>query len=100
MEDSTKWTNKQKTLVVGSKGMLRIQKQLVLDLCSIIPQSKRETKVEKDQQISLIKELTMLHGCNNSLYFETRKGNLSMWIGKYPGGPSAKFLIRDSKLFM
>lgn len=100
MESQPTWTNKQKTLCIGSKGMAQIHKQLMADLCEIIPQSKKETKVEKDKPIEYVKELTLLRACNNTLYFESRKSELYLWVGKYPGGPSAKFLVQESKFIM
>lgn len=89
------WKNKQKTLMLGSKGMASVHKQLINDLFAMIPQAKKESKVEKDHPLAYVKELTLLHSCNNTMYFESRKTELYLWIGKYPNGPSAKFLIQN-----
>lgn len=40
-----------------------------------------------------------MKNCNKCMFFEGRKqGDIYMWLSEIPKGPSAKFLVENSKL--
>ena len=70
----------------------------MLDFISMLPHSKKDAKLEKRDIGEQISELCFAHSCSTFLYFESRrKSDLYLWIGRFPSGPSAKFLIENSK---
>lgn len=55
-------------------------------------------KIEKKDLSDQLNELCTIHSCNNLLFFETRKKHdLFLWLGRSPNGPSAKFMVENSK---
>jgi ribosome biogenesis protein BRX1 len=92
--EQLKFKNKQKVLILGSRGITHRHRHLLTDIRRLLPHSKKENKVETKERISVINELADLNCCNNVIFFECRKRqDLYMWIGKAPNGPSAKFLV-------
>ena len=68
----------------------------MLDIINLLPHHKKEAKIEKKDIPSQIQELCYIHSCTNFLYFETRKNaDLYLWIGRFPSGPSIKFLVEN-----
>jgi len=63
--------------------------------------AKASSPLRKRGSHALILSFAAFHsgemkGCNNALYFETRKHkDLYMWVAKTPLGPSAKFLVQN-----
>lgn len=68
------------------------------DLRKLLPHSKKENKVEHQENLQVINELCEMKSCNNVIFLETRKKtDLFLWIGKTPNGPMAKFHCHNSK---
>lgn len=68
----------------------------MLDIYSMLPHGKKESKLEKKELSSQLNELCSMHSCNYVLYFESRKKqDLYLWIGKAPSGPSIKFMVEN-----
>ncbi|EAR91085.2 brix domain protein (macronuclear) [Tetrahymena thermophila SB210] len=89
-----RWINKQRCLIVASRGINDRHKHLIDDLISMMPHSKKDAKLEKREIPEQISELCFTHSCTSFMYFEARrKTDLYLWIGRFPDGPSAKFLI-------
>jgi len=89
-----RWINKQRCLIVASRGINERHKSLIGDLVSLMPHSKKDAKLEKRDIPEQISELCFTHSCSNFMYFEARrKTDLYLWIGRFPDGPSAKFLV-------
>lgn len=58
----------------------------------LLPHGKKEAKIEKHDKWEDIEDLCLSHTCSNVLYFESkRKKDLSLFVAKYPDGPSIKF---------
>lgn len=91
------WKNKQRTMVVSSRGIKAVERHLMLDLMSLLPHSKTENKIEKRDLAMQIQELCKSSSCQNVLFFEQRKNgkNLYLWMGKSPNGPSVKFKVEN-----
>mmetsp|Transcript_56756 Transcript_56756/g.65028 ORF Transcript_56756/g.65028 Transcript_56756/m.65028 type:complete len:334 (-) Transcript_56756:149-1150(-) len=91
---ANKWYNKQRILLLCSRGVSSLHRHLYSDIFALLPHAKKESKVEKKELSSQIPELCELNSCNNFAFFETRKKkDLYLWLGKNPHGPSAKFLV-------
>lgn len=68
------------------------------DLRTLLPHSKKDNKVEKTSNLSIINEIAESKNCNNSILFETRrKKDLYIWMANNNGGPSIKFAVESSK---
>lgn len=92
---NVKWINKQRTLVVASRGISHQERHLVNDVISLLPHSKKECKIEKEVARDDLVEICYNHDCKNCLYFEHRKRELVLWVLRNPEGPCAKFQIRN-----
>lgn len=89
-----KWTNKQRVLIFGSRGLGFRDRHLMRDLRILMPHSKTESKKERKDDIRVINEIAEMKNCNKCIYLENRKKkDLYMWISNVPQGPSAKFLV-------
>eukprot|EP00831_Metopus_contortus_P044905 TRINITY_DN35990_c0_g1_i1.p1 TRINITY_DN35990_c0_g1~~TRINITY_DN35990_c0_g1_i1.p1 ORF type:complete len:311 (+),score=41.24 TRINITY_DN35990_c0_g1_i1:159-1091(+) len=95
----SKWINRQRTLVVCSRGGNRLQKEISNEICSLLPHSKKEIKVERKNAFEEILSLCQMRSCNNFLYFESHKRkDLYMWIGRAPNGPCYRFQVPNVTL--
>ena len=89
------WINKTRTLIVASRGVSHQERHLVNDLISLIPNSKKECKIERDIAAEELNNICYMHSCKFCIYFEHRKRELVMWLFKSPGGPLAKFAVTN-----
>ncbi|EST08481.1 Brix domain protein [Kalmanozyma brasiliensis GHG001] len=88
--------NKQRVLMLPSRGVTSRMRHLINDLESLMPHAKKESKLDSKSQLHLLNEMAELNNCNNALYFEARKReDLYMWASKTPNGPSAKFQVQN-----
>jgi len=90
-----KWLNKQRTLVVASRGISHQERYLVNDFMALLPHAKKECKIEKNTAREELNDICFNHSCKNALYFEHRRRELVMWLFRSPDGPCAKFQIRN-----
>ena len=68
------------------------------DLIDLIPHSKQEAKIEREDTKGQIDALCYERSCNNFMYFESRNHKVSdmfMWISKSPNGPAFKFAVEN-----
>ena len=92
-----KWVNRQRTLLICSRGVSHQHRHLVNDLYSLLPHSKKEPKIEKKDVSLQVSELALIRSCNHAMYFESRKGKyLYLTLSRCPKGPSAKFQVQNS----
>ena len=89
------WINKTRILIVASRGVSHQERHLVNDLISLIPNSKKECKIERDIASDELNNICYMHSCKFCIYFEHRKRDLIMWIFRSPGGPLAKFSVTN-----
>ncbi|KAJ6293112.1 hypothetical protein OIU78_025150 [Salix suchowensis] len=87
--------NKEKVLVTCSRRINFRYRHLMLNLVSLLPHCKKDSKVEsKSIKGATLNELVELKNCSSSLFFECRKHkDLYLWMVKCPSGPSVKFLV-------
>lgn len=90
------WKNKEKVLVVGSRGITYRFRHLMLDIGQLLPHCKRDAKMDSKSERGVINEVADLKGCSSVLYFEARKHkDLYLWVAKSPSGPSVKFHVTN-----
>ncbi|KAH0943656.1 hypothetical protein HID58_003293 [Brassica napus] len=87
--------NKEKVLVTCSRRISFRYRHLMLNMVSLLPHCKKDSKVEaKSSKGATLNELVELKGSSSCLFFECRKHkDLYMWMVKSPSGPSVKFLV-------
>jgi ribosome biogenesis protein BRX1 len=96
LEKETRWRNKQRTLVLTSRGTTSQFRHVMEDLRRFMPHHKTEPKFEKKSTFRELAEVCELKSCNNCIYFEARKKkDLYMWIARTPNGPSIKFQVHN-----
>ncbi|KAL1743477.1 Brix domain-containing protein [Schizophyllum fasciatum] len=88
--------NKQRVLMLSSRGVTHRMRHLMNDLETLLPHVKKDSKLDSKQQLQLLPELADLNNCNNTLYFEARRHeDLYMWAAKTPNGPSIKMHVQN-----
>eukprot|EP00238_Polyblepharides_amylifera_P006432 CAMPEP_0196584520 /NCGR_PEP_ID=MMETSP1081-20130531/47356_1 /TAXON_ID=36882 /ORGANISM="Pyramimonas amylifera, Strain CCMP720" /LENGTH=316 /DNA_ID=CAMNT_0041905751 /DNA_START=49 /DNA_END=999 /DNA_ORIENTATION=+ len=94
LEASPSGQNKEKVLMLASRGITHRYRHLLGDLCEMLPHTKKEAKLDTKDDRSVINEVAELKGCSSCVYFETRKHkDLYIWFSKTPSGPSVKFHV-------
>lgn len=71
-------------------------RHLMNDLEALLPQAKKDSKLDSKNNLGLLPELADLHNCNNTLYLEARRHeDLYLWAAKTPNGPSMKMHVQN-----
>lgn len=71
-------------------------RHLLNDLYSLLPHSRKESKLDTKSKLYQLNELAELYNCNNVLFFEARKGkDLYIWMSKAPNGPTVKMHLQN-----
>ncbi|XP_064477342.1 ribosome biogenesis protein BRX1 homolog isoform X2 [Ornithodoros turicata] len=95
-EIKTKWVNKQRVMIFASRGITFRDRHLMVNLRTLLPHAKSESKMEKRETNDFISEVCEMKNCNKCIYFENKKRkDLYMWISNVPSGPCAKFLVEN-----
>lgn len=95
-KDVSKYINKQRTLVLSSRGITHRDRHLLSDLRDLLPHSKKDVKYDAKDELAAVNELCEMKNCNNCIFFEARKRkDLYMWVAKAPNGPSVKFQVQN-----
>ena len=90
----TAYNNKQRVLLIASRGITARYRYLLEDLKKLIPHHKTDTKLDDKGDIQAVNEIADMKSCNQVIYLETRKHqDLYMYLGKTPHGPSVKFHV-------
>ncbi|KAF2474220.1 brix domain-containing protein 2 [Lindgomyces ingoldianus] len=88
--------NKQRVLILSSRGVTYRHRHLLQDLYSLMPHSRKEAKLDTKTKLYQLNELAELYNCNNVLFFEARKGkDLYAWLSKAPNGPTVKMHLQN-----
>lgn len=88
--------NKQRTLLISSRGVTFRHRHLIQDLSSLLPHSRKEPKLDTKKDLQQLNEIAELYNCNNILFFEARKHkDLYLWLSKPPNGPTIKFYVQN-----
>lgn len=71
-------------------------RHLLSDLYSLLPHSRKESKLDTKTKLYQLNELADLYNCNNVFFFEARKGkDLYVWMSKPPNGPTVKMHLQN-----
>jgi len=88
--------NKQRVLVLSSRGVTSRQRHLLNDLVSMLPHGRKDAKMDTKSKLFYLNEVAELYNCNNILFFEARKRqDLYMWMSKAPNGPCIKLHVQN-----
>lgn len=88
------YTNKQRVLIIASRGISARHRYFMEDLKKLIPHHKKDNKLDDKGDIQAVNEIAEMKSCNQILYLEARRHqDLYMYLGKTPQGPSAKFHV-------
>ncbi|KAI8987247.1 Brix domain-containing protein [Mycotypha africana] len=88
--------NKQRVLMLSSRGVTSRYRHLLTDLEALLPHSKKDAKLDTKNNLYILNELADLNNCNNAVFFEMRKKqDLYLWMAKTPNGPSVKFHLQN-----
>ncbi|KAL8965183.1 MAG: hypothetical protein Q9197_006634 [Variospora fuerteventurae] len=88
--------NKQRVLILSSRGITHRHRHLLNDLYALLPHSRKDAKLDTKTKLYQLNELADLYNCNNVLFFEARKGkDLYIWMSKAPNGPTIKYHLQN-----
>ncbi|MCJ1363881.1 Ribosome biogenesis protein brx1 [Acarospora aff. strigata] len=88
--------NRQRVLILSSRGVTYRQRHLLNDLYSLLPHSRKDAKLDTKTKLYQLNELAELYNCNNVFFFEARKGkDLYIWMSKAPNGPTVKMHLQN-----
>ncbi|KAI3402455.2 BRX1 [Candida oxycetoniae] len=94
--DKSKHINRQRLLVISSRGITYRHRHLIQDLLNLLPHARKEPKFDTKKNLYQLNEVADLYNCNNIFFFECRKHqDLYLWISKPPNGPTLKFHIQN-----
>ncbi|KAF8454901.1 Brix domain-containing protein [Terfezia claveryi] len=88
--------NKQRVLVLSSRGVTYHHRHLLNDLVSMLPHGRKDAKMDTKSKLFYLNEVAELYNCNNILFFEARKRqDLYIWMSKAPNGPCIKLHVQN-----
>ena len=94
--DLSLYQNKQRTLVLSTRGITYRDRHLMSDLLDLMPHAKKDNKLDTKHSLAILNELAVLKSANNILFLEGRKHtDLYMWASRLPAGGSVKFLVQN-----
>jgi len=93
---ASKWKNRERVMIICSRGTSFRNRHLMQDLRSILPHSKADSKLDKKKSLYLLNEICEMRNCTKCIYFESKKKqDLYLWLSNPPRGPSIKFLVHN-----
>jgi ribosome biogenesis protein BRX1 len=96
-----RYRNKQRCLVLCSRGVTARYRHLLEDLRTLMPHHKRESKLDpgNDGMGRAVNDIAEMRSCNTVLFLECRKRkDCYMWLGHIGGqspGPTVKFHVTN-----
>jgi ribosome biogenesis protein BRX1 len=93
---TSKWINRQRVLVLASRGITYRDRHLLLNLRAMLPHAKTDSKLDGKDPLQAINQLCEMKNCNKAIYIMNRKHrDCYMWLSNVPRGPSAIFLLEN-----
>ena len=75
------WINKTRLLVFSSRGVTFRARHLLADLHNMMPHSKKDSKMDRKDQMSVIDEICGMKNCDKVAYLEMKKKqDLYLWL--------------------
>ena len=97
---ASRWLNRQRVLVLASRGITYRDRHLLLNLRAMLPHAKSDSKLDTKDPLQAINQLCEMKNCNKAIYIMNRKHrDCYMWISNVPRGPSAIFLLENIHTF-
>ena len=94
--DASLVNKNEKTLVLTSRGATSRYRHLMLDLLTLVPNAKKDAKLDTKNERNVVVEAADLRGCSSAMFFECRKKqDCYVWLAKTPSGPSIKFHVEN-----
>ena len=96
-----RYRNKQRCLVLCSRGVTARYRHLLEDLRTLMPHHKKESKLDpgKDGIGQAVNDIAEMRSCNTVLMLECRKRqDAYMWLGRVGGnshGPTVRFHVTN-----
>lgn len=96
-----RYRNKQRCLVLCSRGVTARYRHLLEDLRVLMPHHKKESKLDpgSDGAAKAVSDIAEMRGCNTVLFLECRKRqDAYLWMGRLGGsspGPSVRFHVTN-----
>eukprot|EP00545_Synedropsis_sp_CCMP1620_P012018 CAMPEP_0119016068 /NCGR_PEP_ID=MMETSP1176-20130426/11798_1 /TAXON_ID=265551 /ORGANISM="Synedropsis recta cf, Strain CCMP1620" /LENGTH=344 /DNA_ID=CAMNT_0006969395 /DNA_START=24 /DNA_END=1055 /DNA_ORIENTATION=- len=92
-----RYRNKQRCLVLCSRGVTARYRHLLEDLRTLMPHHKKESKLDPGPEGAgrAVNDILQMRSCNSVLFLECRKKqDCYLWLG-LAGGPSARFHVSN-----
>ncbi|KAJ9604515.1 Ribosome biogenesis protein brx1 [Cladophialophora chaetospira] len=91
---------RNRVLMLTSRGVSYGHRHLLNDLCSLLPHTYKETKLDtksSNHYNAALNGLADLHSCNYIFFLEARKRgqDLYLWLARAPNGPTVKFNVTN-----
>lgn len=94
--DAHAFKNKEKVLILSTRGITFRYRHLMNDMIDLIPHCKKDSKLDTKNDRNVVNEVADMKGCTSALFYEVRKKmDLYLWMAKTPNGPSVKFLVEN-----
>jgi ribosome biogenesis protein BRX1 len=96
-----RYRNKQRCLVLCSRGVTARYRHLLEDLRTLLPHHKKESKLDPGNAgtAKAVTDICEMRGCNTVLFLECRKHqDAYLWMGRVGGqspGPSVRFHVAN-----
>lgn len=91
-----KWKNKQRVLLVNSRGVSYLARHIVDNLKTLMPHTKADSKFDRKHGLNELSEIAEIRNCNKIMYLEMhKKQDAFMWLSAQPHGPSVKFSLEN-----
>lgn len=89
-----KWKNKQRVLLISSRGVSYLARHILDNLRHLMPHTKTESKFDNKHQLRELNEIAEIRNCNKVIYLEMyKRQDAYLWVSAQPHGPSAKFSL-------
>lgn len=100
--DLSRYINKQRCLVISSRGVSHRARHLLADLrACMAPHAKEDVKLDTKSDLAVINSVADLKNCSSALYLEARGkrraagADLYLYAGATPAGPTVKFEVQN-----
>ncbi len=91
-----KWKNKQRALLISSRGVSYLARHIILNLKTLLPHARTESKFNRKHGLMELGEIADIRNCTKVIYIEMhKKQDAFMWISAVPSGPSVKFAMEN-----
>ncbi|CAF0703845.1 unnamed protein product [Brachionus calyciflorus] len=91
-----KWRNKQRVLLVSSRGVSYLARHILTNLKTLMPHTRSDSKFSRKHGLQELNEIAEIRNCNKVFYLEMHKRqDAFLWMSAQPHGPSVKFSLEN-----